>query len=243
MENIKVNKLEAAHRQLGVAIRLHFIDDDPCSVLTLAGAAAGVFADLVEKKAPQEWWDKRAWEANGITRKAYFDAMRLGQNFLKHADKDPDDTLEWTAADTESLIFFAILNAGEVGGNSPSEQVFQLWYFATRSHQFSSDFEPAALALEYFPGIMEMTDLKRREFGTARLTQELQSPSMNKRQYPIAHFSPNPLIDPWVAQMQALDLRNRRRVLIRRPGVGPRPLYLYKYFSSDRPIHMTIFVT
>jgi hypothetical protein len=174
---IKVNKLDAAHHQLDAAIRLHFLADDPSSILTLAGAAAGVFADLVESKRPQEWWDKTAWEANGLTRKAYFDAMRLGQNFLKQADKDPDDTIEWTEADTESLIFFAILNAGEIGGNSTSEQVFQLWYFATRSQQFSAGFEPAVLALEYFPDILEMPEIDRRKFGSVRPAQELTNPS------------------------------------------------------------------
>jgi hypothetical protein len=174
---IKVNKLDAAHNQLDVAIRLHFLGDDPSSILTLAGAAASVFADLVETKKPENWWDKRAWEANGLTRKAYFDAMRLGQNFLKHADKDQDDTLEWTEADTESLIFFAILNAGEIGGNSTTEQVFQLWYFATRSQQFSAGFEPAVLALEYFPGILAMSEIDRQKFGSVRLTQELTNPA------------------------------------------------------------------
>jgi hypothetical protein len=56
----KMNKMQVAHQQLNVAIRLHFLDDDPASVLTPAGAAAGVFRDLVEQKHPGKSWDEKA---------------------------------------------------------------------------------------------------------------------------------------------------------------------------------------
>jgi hypothetical protein len=56
----KMNKMQVAHQQLNVAIRLHFLDDDPASVLTLAGAAAGVFRDLVEQMRIPAMADSRS---------------------------------------------------------------------------------------------------------------------------------------------------------------------------------------
>ena len=74
----KMNKMQVAHQQLNVAIRLHFLDDDPASVLTLLqGAAAGVFRDLVEHKHPGKSWDEKAMQASGMDRESYFKAMRF----------------------------------------------------------------------------------------------------------------------------------------------------------------------
>jgi hypothetical protein len=42
-----VSKLDAATRQLHLAIRLFFFDDDPIGVHTLAGAAHGILCGLV----------------------------------------------------------------------------------------------------------------------------------------------------------------------------------------------------
>ncbi len=169
----QANKLQAAHRQLNVAVRLHFQEDDPVAVLTLAGAASRIFADLAERKNPEEWWDRKAWEAVGITRRVYFEVMRRGQDFLKHADRDPEATLAWDEADTESIMFFATLNAGPLDGLSPSAHVFQLWYIASNNHLFADDFEPSVGALKYFAGIGTLCKSEQRHLGLRRLLEEL----------------------------------------------------------------------
>ena len=46
---IRLNKIDAARRQLKVAIRLLFDDEDPVAVHTLVGAASVIITDLVEK--------------------------------------------------------------------------------------------------------------------------------------------------------------------------------------------------
>ena len=88
MANIKVNKSEAARRQIDAAIRMLFSGEDPVAVHTLAMAGFRVLRDLAkhvenpidilidsmikpEKKA--ELWR----QINSLS------------NFLKHADKDP----------------------------------------------------------------------------------------------------------------------------------------------------------
>jgi hypothetical protein len=179
----KMNKMQVAHQQLNVAIRLHLLDDDPASVLTLAGAAAGVFRDLVEHRFPGKSWDEKAMQATGMDRESYFKAMRFGQNFLKLADRDPDDTMEWTASDSESLMFWATLNAGELDGISTSQLVFQLWFFATRSKLFQPDFGICVTALEYFPGILTMADREQRGFGYSKLILQMTADGETKMKW------------------------------------------------------------
>src|SRR6266705_4622767 len=94
-EHIHISKLDAARRQLNVAIRLLFDDDDPVAVHTLVGAASVIISDLVEKHHPDKSWDKFAQEANKITAGEYFKVMRKPQNFLKHARDDVEATLEF----------------------------------------------------------------------------------------------------------------------------------------------------
>ena len=51
--------------------------------------------------------------------------------------------------------------------------------------------------------------------------------------YSLAMLPPNKAIDPWVQQMESLDVRARRHVLYQfKP---PMPLFLYKYFSYNQP--------
>jgi hypoxanthine-guanine phosphoribosyltransferase len=57
-DSFQLTKLEAAQRQLSVAVRMLFDGQDPVAVHTLVGAASIVFTDLVEHIAPQVSWDR-----------------------------------------------------------------------------------------------------------------------------------------------------------------------------------------
>jgi hypothetical protein len=46
----QINKLEAARRQLAIAIRLFFDKSDPIAIHTLAAAAYQIFYDLSKEK-------------------------------------------------------------------------------------------------------------------------------------------------------------------------------------------------
>ena len=54
-----------------------------------------------------------------------------------------------------------------------SQQVFQLWFFATRSKLFRPDFHICVTAPEYFPGILTMADLEQRRFGHDKLVLQM----------------------------------------------------------------------
>jgi hypothetical protein len=130
-ETIQVSKLEAAQRQLNMGVRMMFAGADPIAVHTLFGAAANLFSDLVAAKCPDDSWDKVVKEANNLEDIEYIKIVRNAQNFLKHADKDPDAVLELALSDTDALAFGAVMNASALGEDLCFEaQVFQLWYIA-----------------------------------------------------------------------------------------------------------------
>jgi hypothetical protein len=171
LDHFEVDKMHAAHRQLNVAIRLHFEGDDPVAVLGLAGGPARIFADLIEHRAPERSWDRRASEVVKISTAEYFRVLREPSNFLKHADKDPDAVLRWEVQDTEALMMTAVMNAAELDLLSPDASVYQLWYIAKHRRIFSRTFEVGERALNTFPGIANMSPAEQRAAGLRRLQE------------------------------------------------------------------------
>lgn len=102
-----IGKLEAAKRQLAVAIRLFFEKADPIAVHTLAAAAYHVLHDLSKGKGligfvkgnPNVREKKRSeWEQ----------ILNRTQNFFKHADRDPTGKFEFEPELTRFFLFDAV---------------------------------------------------------------------------------------------------------------------------------------
>lgn len=117
-EMIKLTKLEAATRQLRMAIRLLFDGADPVPVHTLIGASSIILSDLVEKNVPEKSWDRFAQQANNISATDYFRVMREAQNFLKHAKDDPEQALVLSRLNDpqiqKQIEAFRLVRLGEV---------------------------------------------------------------------------------------------------------------------------------
>jgi hypothetical protein len=87
-----------------MAILLYFQDADPLGVQTLAGAAHGIIEDLARK---QDLQGKGTGVQSG--QRHYVTSMiDNAKNFLKHADRDPDDVLTFNPDWTDFLMFEAI---------------------------------------------------------------------------------------------------------------------------------------
>lgn len=171
-EPIKLSKLEAATRQLRTAIKLMFERVDPVPVHTLVGAASIIISDLVEKNVPEKSWDHFAQQANNISASEYFRVMREAQNFLKHAKDDSDAILNFNPIDTESLAFWAVMNAGELGPLSMEESVFQLWYLACHDPQLEDNVSPYKEALSVFGDLRKAPREQRLEVGRRVLAEQ-----------------------------------------------------------------------
>lgn len=172
----QISKLDAARRQLHVAIRLLFDDADPVAVHTLVGAASSIISDLVEQQHPEKSWDKVAQEENKITAAEYFKVMRKAQNFLKHASDDASSTLDFNSLDTEFLAFWAVMNLGSFGLLSIEESVFQLWFLACHPLTPNPIIEPYKTAIDLFGDLSKESRAIRLSVGQRVLAEQLADP-------------------------------------------------------------------
>lgn len=127
----RVSKLEAARRQLEEAIEVFFRQGDMVAVHTLAAAALDILRDLgrpkglgsIVKDSPLVLPEKQR-EVREI--------FNAAQNFFKHANRDPEETLEFRPDATPFFIFDAIELYAQVKGSSfAAGDVFRMWFVVT----------------------------------------------------------------------------------------------------------------
>lgn len=121
-----VSKLDAATRQLHLAVDLHFKDADPIGIHTLGGAAHGLLRDLLEhRNGPVH---ASAANVQPAQRQFVERMVNKAKNFLKHADHDPKTVLLFNPDWTDFLLFEAIRMHIELTGDLPLPNVyFLLW--------------------------------------------------------------------------------------------------------------------
>jgi hypothetical protein len=123
-----ITKIQAAERQIDTAIRLFFENIDRLSSYTLAAASREITDDLCEKKTHELFQQEFARLGDSLEVRLSFreelkifikdqyykgamKVFRQRQNFLKHADKDPDDEMdEFDARELAFTIMFASKN-------------------------------------------------------------------------------------------------------------------------------------
>jgi hypothetical protein len=94
MYSISVNKIDVAKRQVEASIRLHFSGEDPIVVHTIASAAHQILRDISGHRETSEWHKDLTQLIRPDMKKEFWANINKSYNFLKHADKDPDETLE-----------------------------------------------------------------------------------------------------------------------------------------------------
>lgn len=101
-----LTKLEAAERQLRVAIRLFFQRKDLVAVHTLAAAAQGILQDLGNHRGIKSVFAEKE-RIHPEYRDEIIKSFKQAQNFFKHADKDPQGKLRFYYEATKFYLFDA----------------------------------------------------------------------------------------------------------------------------------------
>ena len=101
-----LTKLEAAERQLRVAIRLFFQRKDLVAVHTLAAAAQGILQDLGSHQGVKSIF-KETERIQPEYREKVTTSFRQAQNFFKHADKNRQEKLRFYYEATKFYLFDA----------------------------------------------------------------------------------------------------------------------------------------
>lgn len=127
-----ITKLNAARRQLVTALRLFFEGRDPVSVYALAHAAMEVLDALCGHNGKTAFLDQIACD-NRFTRDEAVRIAEYGKNFFKHADRDPEATLnDFYDGRNDGVFFVAIQDLKTLQDNRlPLEaQAFETWFAA-----------------------------------------------------------------------------------------------------------------
>ena len=164
-----ITKIQAAEQQLDTSIRLFFENIDYLSACTLAAASREITDDLCQKKKHELFREETARlgdplkvhlsfrEEMGITIKPEFlnDAVKLfrkRQNFLKHAEKDPNGTMdELSAHELAFVIFWAIKNFALLEKRlTPAMSTFLGWFGAAEPRLLK---KPNGTHVEFYKSI------------------------------------------------------------------------------------------
>jgi hypothetical protein len=149
----RVSKVQAAIRQLDVAIELLLEGRDPLAVLTLSAAAFRVFSDFVEHSKPGGSWREKLIVDSGLERRQALNVLNRASNFLKHADLDAHDVLDFDERENDHLIFFATIECAELGQTlSYTMQAVQVWYLACNPNNLRGT-RPSQSSSELLPGM------------------------------------------------------------------------------------------
>jgi hypothetical protein len=117
--HITITKLDAAQRQLETGIRLHFTGTDPVSAHTLAGAVYGLVQGVnANRSGPL--MVKDLWQLLGREDAEEFRRhINRAENFLKHADRDPEAEYTLDIRWTEALLVETSRKFWELTGKNP----------------------------------------------------------------------------------------------------------------------------
>jgi len=123
-----ITKFEAARRQLVTSIRLFFEDADSISVCTLGHAAWEVLDALCKHQGKIRFRDQMAG-ANKLTEDEIKRIANHGKNFVKHADRKPEDVLEDFDDDlNDHVLIAATMDFGMLASAKPMEiQLYPIW--------------------------------------------------------------------------------------------------------------------
>lgn len=125
---LKISKLDAAKRQLECAIILYFNECDSVSIHTLCMAANEVLHDL---NSGRVWMIKDNLSNHvipGMEKKAREIYNKAG-NFFKHANRDPNDILDFDPDSSEIIIWEGCNVYRKLTGESPDKMIaYNIWF-------------------------------------------------------------------------------------------------------------------
>ncbi len=129
---ISVSKLDAARRQVEVAIRLYFNSDDPVSLHTLTAASYNLLRDISSHlDAPRMFAKDMMFDFLTDKGKLVWKrGMNEAENFFKHADRDTEENLVFDPGMSELFLWEACTQYARITGEEPPLlKLYNYWFF------------------------------------------------------------------------------------------------------------------
>jgi hypothetical protein len=129
---IKINKFEAARRQVDAAIRMIFSAEDPVGVHTLAMAGFRILRDLASQHDDSYMEKVIDLMIKPGKKAAFWGAMNSFSNFLKHADRDSAGIHDGVDEEVNDVtLFMACLYYQDLGHQfTPEMSALVGWFTA-----------------------------------------------------------------------------------------------------------------
>lgn len=141
---ISIGKIESARRQLETAIVLYFNERDILSIHTLMGASSRIIKDLLKSKLGEQSYLERKFEGilDAGNMKILRDSYNSDQNFLKHADKDPDGNILFNTFKSEIQLYMTIQDYYRLTKEkSDLMSAYEVWLMMNNRETFKIDRE------------------------------------------------------------------------------------------------------
>ena len=140
MAKIRLNKQEAARRQVNAAIRMLYANEDPVAIHTLAMAGFRILRDLASSRSDSYMENVITLMIRADKRKEFWTRYNGFSNFLKHADKDPDgihDGVDETVNDF--VLVLACFYFQDLGNQFTPEMSAHMGWFSALNPSFLFD--------------------------------------------------------------------------------------------------------
>ena len=162
MTKIRVNKIDAARRQIDAAIRMLFAKDDPVAIHTLAAAGFRILRDLSDKRGKGTVWATIKAVIRPEMAKDFWRGLGGPANFFKHADRDADEILDNVDESiNDAMLYWASLLYRDLEHElTPEMKILHIWILVAHP-QFISNIEPVKELVEKHFGVFK--NLNRAE--------------------------------------------------------------------------------
>jgi hypothetical protein len=138
---LKLSKLDCARRQLEMAIELYFMERDPVSIHTLAGAVYQLLADINRHRGGKPLFSE-VEALKGVVvpgkEKEVAQLFKKAENFFKHADRDPEGVIDFSPEINEMLLWETSAKYYELTSETtPPMGAIKIWFAARHSNLFT----------------------------------------------------------------------------------------------------------
>jgi hypothetical protein len=129
---LKLSKLDCVRRQLEMAIELYFMERDPVSIHTLAGAVYQLLIDINKHRGGKPLLVELESLKGVIVPGREKEVLRLmseAENFFKHADRDPEGVIDFSPESNESVLWESSMKYGELTGEKTAPMTaMNVWF-------------------------------------------------------------------------------------------------------------------
>lgn len=140
--SLRLSKLDAATRQLETAITLYFQDGDAVSIHTLACAAYEIFETLNKRSGgPPTIRQQFRNDIKPEYVELVYRKLESARNFFKHADRDPDASIDFSQFESEVVMLDACLTHKRLTRSelpAPIFGTFTVWSALTWASKYIS---------------------------------------------------------------------------------------------------------